>query len=111
MNPEIKDFYFTEPVKNIDGPPYYLELEIGVPGHKGADLFFLEIRQIETFSLEKKNISFLKKGVVIMNNVDIKEVIEFIKDYLQKIEASSWDELAKKISLMLPWEFDDYIPG
>lgn len=48
--------------------------------------------------------------LVVVDRIDAGLIQEYVQDYLQDLEAPTWQELAQEIGKLGKWEFQDYVP-
>lgn len=83
-----------------------IEVEIGIKGKEGADLFQLTVVTIQC--LQRRNESFWGKGYLITPSFSWNNVKESLEKMLMHCSGESWNDVAIKISSFLEWEFENY---
>lgn len=88
---------------------FLLELEIGVLGKEGADLFSFEVCTPKWLleNHQPYDIVFGKHKLIVFE-YDIDNIINEIKRYLNANTYHSWEDAANQISKIAHWEFEDY---
>ena len=118
MKPEIKSFHspdvfdlttYQPNEKNNFG--FLLEVEIGILGQEGADLFFFMVCTPEWFANfnKSKNVIF-GSHYIFMYEYDYTILCNALLSYTGDIEKDTWDEIAAKLNRIGAWEFEDYKP-
>jgi hypothetical protein len=116
MKSEIKDFFgsgMDEPLelyqpKITDNFGILIDLEIGIVGKEGADLFYVML------CTPKWLIENMKQEEIVLG-LHYLIVFEYNYEKLYKklvelfcIEGSNWDEITNKLSYIGHYEFQDY---
>ena len=118
MKPEIKSLHspdvfdlaaYQPNEKNNFG--FLLEVEIGILGQEGADLFFFMICTSEWFTNfnKNKNVVF-GSHYIFMFEYDYTILRNVLLAYIDNIEQDTWTEIAAKLNRIGKWEFEDYKP-
>ena len=100
-----------------DLPTYYadgefailVEAEIGERGREGGDLFSLTVAS--TKWIEAKVLSaggLLPRAFLIVSSFDYRQVWDTLERYCRRCTGESWDIVARQLSRVMLWEFEDY---
>jgi hypothetical protein len=116
MISEIKDFFGSEIDESLelyrpeisDNFGFIIDLEIGIIGQEGADLFYVML------CTPKWLIENMKQEEIIVG-LHYMIVFEYNYEKIHKklaelfcFEGKDWDEIANKLSYFGQWEFQDY---
>lgn len=116
MKSEIKNFFgseIDEPLEVFqpeitDNFGFLIDLEIGIDGKEGADLFYVML------CTPKWLVENMKKEEILVG-LHYLIVIEYNYENLYKklnelfcINGNDWDEIANKLGYIGQWEFRDY---
>jgi hypothetical protein len=87
-------------------PNFYLplELQIGIVGQPGADLFHLWVCSISW--LEQQTFPHLGQWLIIVERFDAQKLESFISATVRGTSGATKDELFVKLSRFASWEFD-----
>jgi hypothetical protein len=116
MKPEIKrlhspDIFDLENFKPKDPHKFsfLLQVMVGIQGQKGEESFDIEVctpQWIEsTYGLDQV---ILGLHHIIIREYNYQNIVQVINNFLLKCSGENWDEIARKISRLGRWEFDDY---
>ncbi len=83
-----------------------VEAEIGPSESDGSEIFSFEV--CTPSALEADSRPTWLKGVLLVESFDWHSVEQAILQYLMQCSGDSWDEIARKLSRQLNWEFEDY---
>lgn len=86
---------------------FTLLLEIGVQGHVGADFFEVEVASPGYLEHLRPSPFFLRH-TILATDYNVPAVVALLKKYVEAQEAESWEGLARKISRVARWEYEDY---
>lgn len=108
MSPDILDFKNFVPTDKKSFS-FLLELEIGIKGEKGADLFSIEVCTPQWLlgNFQSSDIIFCKNRLIVFE-YNIENIINEVKRYLRSITGSSWEDVASEISKIAHWEYENY---
>ncbi len=116
MKAEIKYFHSPDvyelekyvPIEN-DNFGFLLELEIGIVGKDGADLFNIMLCTPKWLINNNKNdeIIFGRHHLIVFE-YNYQKIYKTLNDYISNIDCENWEEIANIISRIAHWEFEDY---
>lgn len=116
MKAELKSFYSPDvydlekfnPEKE-DNFCFYLEISVGVKNEKSGELFGITVCTPKWLLENKKEEEIIfGKNYMIVFSYSFQNITNKIKTYVDKLDEDNWEELAKKISRISYWEFEDY---
>ena len=109
-SPDIIDFKHFVP---DDKKSFFflLELEIGIVGKEGADLFSFEVCTPKWLleNHQPYDIVFGRHKLIVFE-YDIENIINTISRYLNSTTFISWEDATSKIAKIAHWEYEDYNP-
>lgn len=107
-SPDILDFkHFVPTDEKLFS--FLLELEIGIKGKQGADLFEIQVCTPQ-WLLDNYKISdvvFCRNRLIVFE-YDFENIITKIKQFISTVSGNSWEEIAIKLARIGRWEFEDY---
>jgi Immunity protein 8 len=107
-SPDILDFKHFVPTDK-ESFSFLLELEIGIKGKSGADLFSVEVCTPKWLVENYQSIDIVfGRHKIIVFKYDIDNVINTFSQYLNSLDDDSWESIVNQISKMAHWEFEDY---
>lgn len=107
-SPDVDDLAKFQP----DEPEkfgFLLQVMVGPKDQTGEESFDIEICTPK-WLMER----YRKEDVIpgrhrlIIFEYNYQRLVQFIRDYCERWEGKSWEELAEKISRLGHWEFEDY---
>lgn len=102
----IEDWQPTDPT-DVN---YLLCLHIGPEGGQGSDLFYVHVlSEAVALQLAIDGVARHKKAIVIQHYA-WSTVMSDVTQILDKVEGTSWTEIAQKLGQWLDWEFENYCP-
>lgn len=103
-SPDVNDLsqYKPEDVSNFG---FFLQLYIGPQDLEGEESFGLIVCSSEWLNDNPKYVEYPK---IILNSFNHNDLMNIIKDKINKCEGNDWDTLAKQLSNYFKWEFDDF---
>lgn len=93
--------------KNLDS--LLLQFYVGPRGEMGEesfDVLAVTIRWLE--DAVNKQHGLIGKGLFIVDIIDTSKIIPYLTSRFESEEAENWDELARKLSYIGNWEFENY---
>jgi hypothetical protein len=119
MRAEIKSYYADESVgdpltyqsRDADVFGYTLTFSIGPVGQEGADNFEVIVTTPKDLQTEYagKSPAFLRHCILV-DNYNFSQILRLMTNYVNSLEAESWEKLVEKLSRVALWEFEDYRP-
>lgn len=107
-SPDIYDLEHYQP-KNPENFGFILQAMVGPEGMEGEESFDIEIctpRWLEdTYSIKE---IIIGRHHLIVREYNYHRIIATIKNFLQDCSGENWSEVAKKVSRLGRWEFEDY---
>jgi hypothetical protein len=89
-----------------------LELSIGPDGQEGQDLFYATICTPKWLQAQADSQKvLLGQRYVVVYEFNLDRIKEGIRAYCSKCIGSDWREVARKVSRMAVWEYEDLRPG
>jgi hypothetical protein len=91
----------------------WIQLRIGPSNHDGAHDYSLLVCSPGWIETELK---YAWKGAVwgrhmlIVNEYNLQQITQKIEDFIASCEDKDFDRIAKKLSVNLAWEFENYQP-
>ncbi|MBL7981406.1 MAG: hypothetical protein JNL52_06295 [Flavobacteriales bacterium] len=86
---------------------YWLCLHLGPEDQEGSDLFYVNIlSEVAADQLDAHELSGRKK--IILKDYSWSAVMVSVREILQQVEGSTWDEVAQKLGQKFNWEFENY---
>ena len=121
MNAELKNILLVDDFtllfkdytpENSNNFHITLSLEIGLLNEESSDIFDVDIINIlnntkNDILFKNKDIMFYK-GFIVIEDYNYEQIIESINLYISKCTGESWDEIAKQLSKVFTWEYEDY---
>jgi len=114
MRAEIRGYSLTENEDRSSYEPgeqqvfgFTLLFEIGIRGQEGADFFEVDVASPGFLERGLSQPVFLRH-TLLATDYNIPEAVVLVRKYVEAQEADSWEELARKISRVARWEFEDY---
>jgi hypothetical protein len=106
-SPDVYDLekYSPEPEDNFC---FYLEISVGVKNQLGSEQFGITVCTPRWLLDNKANEIVFGKNYLIVANYNYKKIYDAIRLYINELNGASWEELARKISRIGYWEFEDY---
>jgi|SRR5580704_2509353 hypothetical protein len=91
---------------------FFLEAEIGTTDGEGADIFGIMVCT-PRWLIEKYRPSDMMLGLhkIIVFKYDYLQLRNFIEKYLRHCSGDTWEEIARKVSLLGQWEFENMRPN
>ena len=108
-SPEIFDLAHFEP-KNRKSFSFLLQIMVGPKGEEGEESFEVEVctpRWLASNFDEERVI--LGSSYLIVQGYSYEKLKEFIIKYLDHCTGDNWLEVARKVSRLGQWEFENYI--
>lgn len=95
-----------------EGRPFMLMVDVSIrPAgeHEGADLFYLNVCNIE-YVVEEFSRSgvFWERNVLVVARWDWDHIERTVRERVKQVEASDWDSVARDLCGWMSWEFDGY---
>lgn len=88
----------------------WIEFEVGPLGEEGGDLFQLLACTPDWLIGEvERSGARWGRALLIVPRIQSDEIVNQIESQLSRLSASTWIELATKISRIAIWEFEDYV--
>lgn len=107
-SPDVNlDTYWPVDESNFE---FLLEISIGPDNEEGSDYFSIVVctpEWLRTNYLEQKMLFGLHHLIVF--EYDINFIKNYIEKYVKNCHGENWQEIAKKLSYIGKWEFDNYI--
>ncbi len=107
-SPDISDFrnFVPEDRRSFH---FLLELEIGLKGLDGGDLFAVEVCTPHWIleNHQTTDVLFCKNKLIVFE-YDFDNMLNKIKTFISTLNGGSWEEIAIKLSRISQWEFDEY---
>lgn len=105
-SPDIEQVWKWQP----DDPKkvyFLLEIEIGLQGKNGSDLFQLIIATPNALA-DIPFSSMFGRGILIVKRYGWPEVQVAIEEILEKCQGDEWINVASKLNKYFIWEYDDH---
>jgi hypothetical protein len=117
MRAELKNFfssdvniesYWPEDEKNFG---FWVSALIGPHNQPGTEIFQILICTPDWLKEHHTKDKFIwGRNMLIVFSYDIDEIKKFIQQYMENCTAEDWPSLARKISKIGAWEFEEYKP-
>jgi hypothetical protein len=90
---------------------FLLEAEVGTADVEGADIFSIMVCT-PRWLIEEYRSSDMMLGLhkIIVFKYDYLQLRHFIEKYLRHCSGDTWEEIARKVSLLGRWEFENMQP-
>jgi len=107
-SPDILDLERFNPLEK-DHFCFYLEFSAGPKNGIGHEQFGITVCT-PRWLIDNKNENevIFGKDHLIVFEYNYKKICDTIKNYVENLEETIWEDLAQKISKIAYWEFDNY---
>ena len=109
-SPDIPDLETYEPEKP-DSFGFLLQVIVSPEGVEGEESFDVEVCTpgwlVERSS---KDAILLGRHLLIVFEYDFNNIRNFLAKYVAQCRGESWAEIARQLSRLGRWEFEDYMP-
>ena len=108
-SPGIDDLQYFKPEID-DNFCFLLQLMIGPENEDGEESFDIEVCTPKWLlsNYEKSEILF-GRHLLIVFEYNFEQISNKIKKFIERCSGHDWNEVAKQISLIASWEFEDYV--
>lgn len=86
-----------------------LLIRIGTADSDGADNFDLFVCTPE-WLCKHRWVPELMRHTLLVRKYDLDEITRTITDYIDQCEGNDWMDIARKLSRVFAWEYEDYQP-
>jgi hypothetical protein len=93
------------------GNPQSFNLEVtDADRDSGEDYFQFDVHTPETLQelLERRGAVLGRGLVVVLEEYDPNRVAEAVRPLVESVEAATWEELAFRVGVLAPWEFEGW---
>ena len=107
-SPDIFDLENFQPLDK-NNFCFYLEISVGAKNELGTDIFGMTVCSPQWLidNESYKDVVFGRHYLIVFE-YNFKRIYNTIKDYIENLEDSKWENLANKIGRIAHWEFEDY---
>lgn len=84
----------------------FIEAEIGPQEDEGAEMFSFCV--VTPQYLQKEGVTRWGKGLLVVNSFTWQEAENRLTKLLSHCPGQTWGEVARKLNLVLNWEFENY---
>ena len=89
---------------------FWLRMIVGPPDGPGEESFDVLVCTPDWLArVVSKEGPQIGRHRLILERLDLRESEAFLRRQVERLEASTWEELAAKISRLGYWEFEDYL--
>src|SRR5262249_2393456 len=81
---------------------------VGPKSEAGEESFDLQVCTPSWLDVECRRLGFVKGRYLIVSAYDPAVIISAVRSLVERIDGSSWEEVARKLARWMDWEFDDY---
>lgn len=108
ISPDILNFETFQPA-DPESFCFLLEITVGLKGQNSGDNFSLQVLTPNWLLQNHQNNDVVfGRHVLIVFEFNLDAIFREIKNKIESLEGSSWQEIADKISRIAQWEFEDY---
>lgn len=103
------DYYELDGYHPEDENLFSLDLliRIGTEGDKGADNFNIFVCTPEWLCKHHWEPELIRH-MLLVRKYNLNEIKKTITEYIDRCEGENWTEIAKNLSRVFDWEFEDY---
>ncbi len=87
----------------------YLEIEIGVDGGKGFEIFGLMVATPEALRRHAKGPVMSERAMLVVSDFSWREVLKAVAGIVERCTCDDWNESVLKLQRYFRWEYEDYV--
>jgi hypothetical protein len=116
LQPELRDLSTTagelEDLVYVSGEEFdiCLDVEIGLVGEAGADLFYVSAISPSAMAAMTKDGPRFLRHKLLMDSFNAASAKEAIERLCRRCNGPDWDTIAEKLARYMQWEYEDYTP-
>jgi hypothetical protein len=86
-----------------------LEVEIGVDGEQGSDVFQLMVATPEGLRSHATGAVISERGTLVISDFSWQEVLKAVRNIVGKCSGKDWNDSVLRLQRYFRWEYEDYV--